>query len=280
MRLRRSTPSIDRATAEELVSREAGPRRADANTDAGVRGVESVLAAAAAPARASELTGEQAALAAFRAAGLGAPAPWTGPSRVPSVARLAVVQALAVVGVAVSGVALAAATGLAPGPYPWQPDAPVSSTSNAPPRPVVPSSAPIVSRQPRPPQPPIITVHPSTDGPIAEQERGGAPSATVGGPITPPDAAGPAAPSTPAPPRPSTPAPPKASTPHPLPPQTVAPQTFAPRPLVLRAPAAPGAAPDPSIPNPPALSPAPAVAQPSAAGSAPARDPSESGRAG
>jgi hypothetical protein len=122
MRIRRPGPGIDRATAEALLSRRPRPRATGSAEPDVLDAVEALLAAASAPGRPAELAGEQAALAAFRAAGLKPPAPRTVPSRIRATARrLAVVQASAVVGMVTGGVALAAAAGVAPAPLPWAP---------------------------------------------------------------------------------------------------------------------------------------------------------------
>jgi hypothetical protein len=116
------TPRIDRDIAARLVDgRDAGP-------------VAVVLRAAAAPAHAEELAGEDTAVAAFRSAAL-APVPGR-----PSALRRTLTKALVVKGVLAlaiagsTGVVLAASEGALP--VPWsdrQDEAPVNSTTTVPP---------------------------------------------------------------------------------------------------------------------------------------------------
>ncbi|GLZ35093.1 hypothetical protein Lesp02_72800 [Lentzea sp. NBRC 105346] len=103
-----STNRIGRRTAERLLRGlpRTGPDRLD-----------DLLAAAAAPARESELSGEGAAMAAFRSAQL---APATHPRRRSMIkiglAKLLTAKAAAVAVVAAGGIAVAAAAGGLPGP--------------------------------------------------------------------------------------------------------------------------------------------------------------------
>jgi hypothetical protein len=80
MRFLRRGPSIDRETAEALLTRQYGTS-GGGTVDARGRTLDAYLAAAAATGRDKEIAGEQAALAAFRAAGLAAPAARTVASR-------------------------------------------------------------------------------------------------------------------------------------------------------------------------------------------------------
>ncbi|MBT2480461.1 hypothetical protein [Streptomyces sp. ISL-94] len=109
---------IDQNTAEQLLGR--GPAAATGGHDA----LASLLSAAAAPAAEGELPGEQAALAAFRAARL-APDPVTRhhprrqPMRTPTLAKLLSAKVAAVaVATALGGIAVAAGTGHLPAVLP------------------------------------------------------------------------------------------------------------------------------------------------------------------
>ncbi|MFG3226550.1 hypothetical protein ACGF07_17425 [Kitasatospora sp. NPDC048194] len=125
---------IDRDTAEQLLSGAVGGP--SAGQDASLTGpdgpghVARVLAAAAAPASAAELAGEEAALAAFRKASL-APDPVVTPVRRRSMATAALARAFstkaaaAVLGAtALCGVAVAAGTGNLPSPLGGGPSEP------------------------------------------------------------------------------------------------------------------------------------------------------------
>jgi hypothetical protein len=163
MRFLRRGPGIDRATAETLLNRRY------ATSDGGVAGarrrtLEAYLAAAAASARPHEVAGEQATLAAFRAAGLRCPAPTGATSRLRAAAgRIAVVPTAAVVALTAGGVALAAVTGAVPSPRLWLPT--TSSSSVAPggvDRPNCGSTdtVPMAVTEPTP-APPVVTADPS-----------------------------------------------------------------------------------------------------------------------
>jgi hypothetical protein len=175
MRFLRRGPSIDRETAEALLTRQYGTS-GGGTVDARGRTLDAYLAAAAATGRDKEIAGEQAALAAFRAAGLAAPAARTVASRPrPTARRVAVIHAAAVAGLAAGGVALAVVAGVIPGPLLRPPGTPSSSAAPAP-----------VSRagsSPRPMRgattaPPIPTTNPSSRGglgPTPETRTGGGP---------------------------------------------------------------------------------------------------------
>ncbi|GAB2810482.1 hypothetical protein [Lentzea nigeriaca] len=102
---------ISRRTAERLLCDAPGRTRATGHDR-----LSEVLAAASAPARDRELTGEQAALAAFRAARL-ATAPQRRRPRMLKIAlaNVLTVKIAAVTAAAAGGIALAAATGTLPG---------------------------------------------------------------------------------------------------------------------------------------------------------------------
>jgi hypothetical protein len=181
MRLPWRYPALDRATAEALLSRRL-PERAsdDARCEAEVRVVAALVEAASwrGPA---ELAGEQAALAAFRAAGLRTAAPTGAPSRIRATARrLTIVQLVAAIGLAGGGVAFAAAAGLTPSPLRW-PAASDPAAAPAPPRAGVPVSSPVLVAPPtyppyvRPILPPVVTQHPPAGVPIADQSQAVAP---------------------------------------------------------------------------------------------------------
>lgn len=97
---------LDPFTAEQLLG--------GAPVDGEVGPLADLLAAAAAPARADELTGEAAAVAAFRDAA-GAPRPATVPASRPAGRALGLKVAIAVAAVAGAGVAGAAVAGVFPG---------------------------------------------------------------------------------------------------------------------------------------------------------------------
>jgi hypothetical protein len=116
---------LDASSAERLLAGE----------DVGFDDLSNLLAAAAAPARPSELTGEATALAAFRRATLGTPAHSRRRSAAkPLWARLASVKvAAAAVTLTATGVALAAGTGVLPTPFTGDPPtAAPSLTANRP----------------------------------------------------------------------------------------------------------------------------------------------------
>ncbi|HEX2356040.1 MAG TPA: hypothetical protein VHI50_06230, partial [Micromonosporaceae bacterium] len=206
---------------ERLLSRRhmgpvAGGPPADARLDRRHSGLEALLAAAAAPGRPHELAGEQAALAAFRAAGLTGPlrrgAPPEAPARAGATARrLVVVQAVAAVTVAVGGVALAAGAGVAPGLVPRPLDAPAPAPAR--PESAAASAEAAQSAPPtRTPQPPVVTVYPPLPTSLVEhlpqaatpaQANGSTPPAPQTPPAPEPPAAKTAGPPTPAHPTPA-----------------------------------------------------------------------------
>jgi hypothetical protein len=112
---------IDAATAERLLAGDiVGPRH-----------LAKLLSEAAAPARGHELRGEYAAMAAFRAARLVTARPARRRFGAAAWARLATVKAGAIaLALAVTGVALAAGTGIIPNPLPGM--APTTSTPSVP----------------------------------------------------------------------------------------------------------------------------------------------------
>ncbi|MEH1102897.1 hypothetical protein, partial [Micromonospora sp. CPCC 205561] len=99
--------------------------------------VAAVLTAARAAPRAEELTGEDAAVRAYRLARAGTPLPVPGPRRRPALARLGVRAALAGGALALTGGVALAATGGVPQPSPRPPaptatDAPATATDASP----------------------------------------------------------------------------------------------------------------------------------------------------
>jgi hypothetical protein len=112
---------IDAATAERLLAGDiVGPRR-----------LAKLLSEAAAPARGHELRGEEAAMAAFRAARPVTARPARRRFGAVAWARLATVKVGAIaLALAVTGVALAAGTGIIPNPLPGM--APTTSTPSVP----------------------------------------------------------------------------------------------------------------------------------------------------
>jgi hypothetical protein len=112
--------------AERLLDSAAAARGAHAST---AEPLELLLAAAAGPASEQELSGQAAALAAFRAAG-----PADAPRRLAKVRRLLAIKIGALTaGLAIGGVALAAGTGIVPTPFsgPPAPAGPSESATSA-----------------------------------------------------------------------------------------------------------------------------------------------------
>ncbi|MFC4054758.1 hypothetical protein ACFOY4_34155 [Actinomadura syzygii] len=110
---------LDRRTAERLLRRAGRPSPGAAPLDAPL---DALLAAAAAPARPDELAGEDAAVAAFRAA----PRP-ARQSRAAALRRLLTIKVVAIVGgslVLTGGAAYATITGRIPGHSPTPPASP------------------------------------------------------------------------------------------------------------------------------------------------------------
>ncbi|WP_086666574.1 hypothetical protein [Lentzea kentuckyensis] len=142
---------IDRRTAERLLRSAPGQTRAGGHDR-----LSDLLAAASAPARDGELTGERAAMAAFRDAHLAnAPQqrrPWMLKI---ALANLLTVKIAAVTAAAAGGIALAAAAGTLPGQQREEP-APTADTNV-----VATTSAPAASKHGKPDQKPDNSASPS-----------------------------------------------------------------------------------------------------------------------
>ncbi|WP_431729350.1 hypothetical protein [Verrucosispora sp. TAA-831] len=182
MRWRRSDPAVSRAESDRLLDTAAAPSSAGTGDP-----LAGLLRAAAAPPRDHELTGEQAALAAFRAARRGdAPVPSARPRRRRLTAG-AVAWIAAVAATATAGAALAAVNLDRPAPPPVPPATSAPAETSAPATPTPSETRPDATADPTGSTSTSASPSPTSSptGSPSPSETGTPEASTYGGPLDP-----------------------------------------------------------------------------------------------